>query len=129
MIYASGWDKAHKKGQALLDPMCGSGTVVLEAMGIACNRAPGLLRGEWNVFRWKGFNKSVWDTVYEQAQRAALDKPSVEIIGLDMDASAIECVRHNAKQQGVPVPTLKVQPQPSEATVAHRISGDQPTLR
>ena len=79
-------------------------------MGIACNRAPGLLRSEWNVFRWKGFDKSVWDTVYEQAQRVALDKPSVEIIGLDIDASAIECVRYNAKQQGVPVPTLKVQP-------------------
>ena len=110
MIYASGWDKAYKKGHALLDPMCGSGTVILEAMGIACNRAPGLLRSEWTVFRWKGFNKSVWDTVYEQAQRVALDKPNVEIIGLDIDASAIECVRYNAKQQGVPVPTLKVQP-------------------
>ena len=110
MLYASGWDKAYKKGLVMLDPMCGSGTVVLEAMGIACNRAPGLLRTEWNVFRWKGFDRAVWNKVYEQARSVALDTPSVEIIGLDIDASAIECVRYNAKKQGVPVPTLKVQP-------------------
>ena len=110
MLYASGWDKACKKGHALLDPMCGSGTVVLEAMGIACNRAPGLIRTEWNVFRWKQFARSTWQKVHQQASAAALSKPLVDIIGFDIDASAIECVRHNAKQQGVPTPTLTVQP-------------------
>lgn len=110
MLYASGWDKAYKKGTPLLDPMCGSGTVVLEAMGIACNRAPGLIRTAWNVFRWKQFDRSVWDTVYTKVADAAVDSPPVEIIGMDIDASAIDCVRHNAKKQGVPLPTLKVQP-------------------
>ena len=110
MLYASGWDRAHKKGHPLLDPMCGSGTVVLEAMGIACNRAPGLLRTNWNVFQWKKFDRTVWDTVCQKATSVALNKPTVEIIGLDIDASAIECVRYNARKQHVPVPTLKVQP-------------------
>ena len=110
MIYASGWDKAYKKGHAFLDPMCGSGTVILEAMGIACNRAPGLIRTEWNVFRWKKFEHALWQKVHQQASEAALTKPSVDIIGFDIDASAIECVRHNAKRQGVPTPMVIVQP-------------------
>ena len=110
MLYASGWDKAYKKGTPLMDPMCGSGTIVLEAMGMACNRAPGLLRQDWNVFRWKQFEQQQWDTIVQEAKKVALDKPMAPIFGLDMDTSAIECVRYNAKQQKVPLPTLTVQP-------------------
>jgi len=110
MLYASGWDKAYKKGTPLMDPMCGSGTVVLEAMGIACNRAPGLLRQDWNVFRWKQFERKQWEAVVTEAKKASLDKPMAPIFGFDIDASAIECVRYNAKQQKVPLPTLTVQP-------------------
>ena len=102
--------KPVKNGQDLLDPMCGSGTIVLEAMGIACNRAPGLIRTDWNVFRWKKFERSLWQKVHQQASDSALSKPPVKIIGFDIDASAIECVRHNANKQGVPTPTLSVQP-------------------
>ena len=110
MLYASGWDKAYKKGTPLMDPMCGSGTIVLEAMGMACNRAPGLLRQDWNVFRWKQFEQKQWDIIVQEAKKVALDKPMAPIFGLDMDTSAIECVRYNAKQQKVPLPTLTVQP-------------------
>jgi 23S rRNA (guanine2445-N2)-methyltransferase / 23S rRNA (guanine2069-N7)-methyltransferase len=110
MLYASGWDKAYKKGTPLMDPMCGSGTIVLEAMGMACNRAPGLLRQDWNVFRWKQFEQKQWDTIVQEAKKVALDKPMAPIFGLDMETSAIECVRYNAKQQKVPLPTLTVQP-------------------
>ncbi len=110
MLYASGWDKAHKKGVALVDPMCGSGTIVLEAMGIACRRAPGLIRQEWNVFRWLQFDQKVWNQVVQETKESQLEAPKAPIFGFDIDASAIDCVRHNAKAQGVPVPNLRVQP-------------------
>lgn len=110
MLYASGWDKAYKKGTPLLDPMCGSGTIVLEAMGMACQRAPGLIRKDWNLFRWKQFERSGWDTAVQEAKKAAQPAPKAPILGMDIDASAIECVRHNARKQQVPLPTLTVQP-------------------
>ncbi len=109
MLYASGWDKPNKHGGVLMDPMCGSGTIALEAQGMACNRAPGLLRTFWNVERWLGFQPNVLTEVQEEAE-ASITEPSCTIFAYDIDASAIDCVRYNAKKQGVPCPEVKVQP-------------------
>lgn len=110
LLYASGWDRAHKRDTPLLDPMCGSGTIALEAMGMACKRAPGLIRQTWNVFRWLGFEQAVWNEAVEEAKAEALDEPLTDIFAFDMDAAAIDCVRRNASSQGVPCPILRVQP-------------------
>ena len=110
LLYASGWDRAHKRGVPLLDPMCGSGTIALEAMGLACNRAPGLIRRDWNAFRWLGFEQALWDAAVESAKAQSLEEPLADVYAFDIDASAIDCVRRNARSQGVPTPHLRVQP-------------------
>lgn len=87
--------------QPLLDPMCGSGTMPIEAAMIAQNRAPGLLRS---------FAAEAWpfvpDTVWKQARSDAADavKPvPVEILGSDIDPHCIELCKKHAKKAGVMV--------------------------
>ena len=110
LLYASGWDKMLKRGFGLLDPMCGSGTIALEAMGLACNRAPGLLRENWNLFQWKQFDAAGWNEIVEMARSQELTEAPCDVFAFDIDAAAIACVKHNAKKQGIPVPTARVQP-------------------
>lgn len=104
LLYLSGW--GHERG-ALLDPMCGSGTIVIEAALLATGRAPGILTPRVFGFeRWASFGaeERKWtgelrSELQERSVRSAKDTP--DIIGRDMDERALTAARENAVRAGV----------------------------
>jgi putative N6-adenine-specific DNA methylase len=95
MVLASGW----RKGEPLLDPMCGSGTIPIEAALIARGIAPGLHR-KFQFMNWPTFDSARWDTILEHARSAATHS-SEKIRGSDRDAGAIQAAGRNAERAGV----------------------------
>ena len=95
MVLASGW----KGDDPLLDPMCGSGTIPIEAAMIARKIAPGLRRS-FQFMNWPGFDADGWNRILENAQAAVTDF-SGEIIGSDRDAGAVQAAARNAERAGV----------------------------
>jgi len=81
------------------DPMCGSGTIPIEAALIAKNRAPGLNR-DFPAMRWPGFEAPIWQQVREEA-RAREFHGDYRILGSDIDPKAVEIARENAQRAGV----------------------------
>jgi putative N6-adenine-specific DNA methylase len=94
MVLASGWDG--RRGEPLLDPMCGSGTIPIEAALIARGIAPGLER-QFQFMRWPGFDPDVWNELVDKA-RSGVTNPGPEIVGADRDAGAISAATHNAER-------------------------------
>jgi putative N6-adenine-specific DNA methylase len=92
MVLASGWDG--KRGEPLLDPMCGSGTIPIEAALIARGIAPGLER-QFQFMRWPGFDRGVWNELVDKA-RSGVTNPGPDIVGADRDVGAISAATHNA---------------------------------
>jgi putative N6-adenine-specific DNA methylase len=90
--------------EPVVDPMCGSGTIVLEAAEIACGLAPG--RGRAFAFeRLAGFDRHAWETLRAAATPRAR---SLRFHGMDRDAGAIEASRANAARAGVAAYTVFV---------------------
>jgi putative N6-adenine-specific DNA methylase len=95
-LLASGWS-----GQsALVDPMCGSGTIPIEGALIARRMAPGLHRS-FAFERWPDFDAKAWREVRAEAEAAVLPRSPVVIQGSDRDEGAIEAARANAARAGV----------------------------
>jgi putative N6-adenine-specific DNA methylase len=95
MVLASGW----KGNEPLLDPMCGSGTIPIEAAMIARRIAPGLRR-RFQFMNWPSFDLERWTRILESAQGAVNDL-SGEILGADRDAGAVQAAARNAERAGV----------------------------
>lgn len=89
---------------ALLDPMCGSGTFLIEAAWMAADIAPGILRSYYGFFGWKRFDRELWQHVREEAlqrREAGLKKALPKIVGYDADADALLATERNARAAGV----------------------------
>ena len=95
MVLASGW----RAGDPLLDPMCGSGTIPIEAAMIARRIAPGLRR-EFQFMRWPSFDSTLWKELVTQARSEIREMPRC-IAGADRDAGAIAAATRNAERAGV----------------------------
>ncbi len=117
MILMTGW-----KGECdLIDPMCGSGTIPIEAALIARNIAPGVFRKEFAFEKWIDFDQELFDTIYndDSQEREFTHK----IYGYDNNPKANEIATHNIKAAGVSKDVvLKLQPfqqfeQPAEKSV------------
>jgi putative N6-adenine-specific DNA methylase len=106
MLVVSGWD-----GRApLIDPMCGSGTIPIEAALIARRIPPGLER-TFAFVRWPEVDEPRWTRIRDEARSLALPRVSTLIRGSDRDAGAIEAARANAERAGVSADIgLEVQP-------------------
>jgi len=97
VILATGW-----KGEGnLVNPMCGSGTLAIEAALIALNRAPGLLRSNYAFMHLKGFNELLWKTLRKRAKAVVKDSLNGKIIATDISREACEAARKNAMTAGV----------------------------
>src|SRR4029078_13334486 len=97
-LIASGWN-----GHApLIDPMCGSGTIPIEAAMLARRIAPGLRR-RFAFEHWPDFESALWRDVVTEAESLVLAASPVAIQGSDRDAGAIEAARGNAERAGVEV--------------------------
>jgi 23S rRNA (guanine2445-N2)-methyltransferase / 23S rRNA (guanine2069-N7)-methyltransferase len=106
VLMRAGWAQSYAGGGGLLDPMCGSGTLLIEGVLMAADVAPGLQRhGSLPPTRWLGFDDAQWETLREQARereaagRAAL--PAQVAFGSDIDPRAIEAARESAREAGV----------------------------
>ena len=95
MVLASGW----RRDEPLLDPMCGSGTIPIEAAMIARGIAPGLQR-RFQFMNWPTFDRGRWNDILDKA-RGAATQSSEKIRGSDRDAGAIQAAARNAERAGV----------------------------
>ena len=99
IVKRSGW-----KGEALLDPMCGSGTIVIEAAMMTLNIAPGSLRERFGFENWKQHDEECWKTLKTSAQvygRKAVSQCETRFYGSDLSKDMIEIARKNAQRAGV----------------------------
>jgi len=95
----------------VIDPMCGSGTILTEAALIAGNIAPGLYRRFWPFLSWPTFDaraKTSWDGAMGHAKASRRkEKPNVRLVGNDIHRGALDLCMENAKNAGVaPLITL-----------------------
>jgi len=97
IILATGW----KGDKAFINPMCGSGTIAIEAALIALNRAPGLLRNNYGFMYIKGFPDQIWQKMRKQAKDATRKKSAGKIIATDIDKAAVQAALQNARTAGV----------------------------
>jgi len=100
IVLRSGWQPT----TPLLDPMCGSGTLLIEAALIACDRAPGLLRSRWGFTHWRQHNDALWREVKSEAQqraRAGTAAAQARFFGYDSDGRVLEWAQANARRAGV----------------------------
>jgi hypothetical protein len=96
MLLGAGWD-----GSApLLDPMCGSGTIAIEAALLARRIPPGLRR-RFAFERWPGFEPAPWRRALDAARSGIRERAPGPIHASDRDAGAIEAARANAERAGV----------------------------
>jgi len=100
IVMRSGW----VPGTPLLDPMCGSGTLLIEAAMWATDRAPGLHRGHWGFGGWAKHDAEIWQEVKAEAQtraRAGLAAYESRFYGSDTDSRVVEIARSNARRAGI----------------------------
>ena len=97
ILQLSGWDRQ----SALIDPLCGSGTLVIEAALLARNIAPILLGREFAFAKWPDFDRQLFRRVYDEAQQSAVESLDFPLQGSDIDQAIINVARENAKRAGV----------------------------
>lgn len=97
LVELSGWDG----NLPLADPMCGSGTILIEAALKAARLAPGLLRPGFGFQRWPGFDPGLWDRLVSEARETARPSIGVPVTGFDRLPKALEVARQNAARAGV----------------------------
>lgn len=97
VILATGW-----KGEGyLINPMCGSGTLAIEAALIGLGRPPGLLRDNYGFMHLKGYSESLWKDLRRKARAISSDALKGKIIATDISAEAIQAAKKNAMTAGV----------------------------
>lgn len=101
-----GWPEMAKSGAVLVDPMCGSGTLLIEAALIAKNIAPGLLRMDsgsdtWGFTYWLHHQPEVWRELVDQARNVQAPETELRFWGADENAKILQFARANAARAGV----------------------------
>ncbi|MBD2041513.1 THUMP domain-containing class I SAM-dependent RNA methyltransferase [Microcoleus sp. FACHB-672] len=84
-----------------LDPLCGSGTLPLEAGLKALNIAPGLFRENFGFMSWRDYDDSLWQELLEEAKNSQLDELKAPIYGSDRDGDILKQARSNAAECGL----------------------------
>lgn len=95
MILMTGW-----RGETdFIDPMCGSGTILIEAALIAQNMAPGIFRKEYAFEKWPDFDREMFDEIYNDDSNER--EMEHRVIGYDVDIKAVNTARLNIKAAGL----------------------------
>ncbi|MCB9072353.1 MAG: RNA methyltransferase [Bdellovibrionaceae bacterium] len=102
LLTIAGWDGE----MPVVDPFCGSGTILIEAALRYMKRAPGTLRKSFSVQGLKIFQEEAWSTaldfvISQEKDEGDLDLDQVRFYGYDIDSKAIRMARENAREAGV----------------------------
>ncbi|KMV31012.1 bifunctional 23S rRNA (guanine(2069)-N(7))-methyltransferase RlmK/23S rRNA (guanine(2445)-N(2))-methyltransferase RlmL [Photobacterium swingsii] len=100
LVIKSGWTPE----QPLLDPMCGSGTLLIEAAMMAADIAPGLKRKRWGFESIKDFDKDAWLEIHAEASvkaRRGIAKVETKFFGFELEHRVLAIARDNAGRAGV----------------------------
>src|SRR5690606_26054195 len=89
----SGWDPA----TPLQDPMCGSGTLVIEAAMLARNIIPGLLERRYGFMNWPDYDAALHQRIIQEAREAIVQGEIPPLRGSDQDPAAIAAAKLNAR--------------------------------
>lgn len=103
ILLSAEWPKLAREGWALLDPMCGSGTFLIEAAMIAADIAPGLQRDYFGFLYWKQHDKAAWQQLKADAERRRLSGLArlPVIVGGDQDKTAVAAAQSNIEAAGL----------------------------
>src|SRR5262245_31181531 len=96
-ILRSGWDVT----RPFVDPMCGSGTLPIEATWIALKRPPGLTRKRFGFQGWIDFDVALWTEIRDAARRGVLKSLPAPIVGHDVRRDVVEFAKTNARAAGI----------------------------
>lgn len=119
LLLRAGWLDAEGRVafEALLDPMCGSGTLLIEAALMAADIAPGLQRQRFGFHSWLGHDETLWRAVRSEAEerrRVGLERPLPRLFGYDVHPAAVAATARHAANAGVGE-LISVRQQPASA--------------
>ncbi|HEX7325521.1 MAG TPA: bifunctional 23S rRNA (guanine(2069)-N(7))-methyltransferase RlmK/23S rRNA (guanine(2445)-N(2))-methyltransferase RlmL [Rhodanobacteraceae bacterium] len=104
MLLRAHWPETYAAGGALVDPMCGSGTLLVEAAWMAAGVAPALRRDHFGFLGWRGHDAALWERLHAAAETRA--EAGLRILrpcffGSDNDPRMIAVATHNLQSAGV----------------------------
>ncbi len=103
LLSAAGWKEKAAAGLPFVDPLCGSATLALEACGMACDMAPGIMRDYWGFEGWAQHDPELWNRLLDEADErfeAGVSKAPA-IYASDIDPRCIDIARANARRAGL----------------------------
>ncbi len=104
IVALAGWNRDVTADTLFLDPMCGSGTLLIEAALLYGDSAPGLWRNYFGFMGWKGHDEALWSQLVDEAvarEEAGLDRPWPLILGYDADPVVVAAARQNIEKAGL----------------------------
>lgn len=104
MLLRARWPEVYAQGGALVDPMCGSGTLLIEAAWMAADVAPALQRDYFGFLGWRGHDEALWQRLLDAARDRALEglrSLRTCFFGSDSDHHMIAVATHNLQSAGV----------------------------
>ena len=104
LLVRSNWSAIAANGGGLIDPMCGCGTLIIEAAMIAADIAPGLMRQRFPFTAWSAHDTKIWEEVVadaEQRRKIGLLGLTQEILGYDSDPRAVGFAKKNIQEIGL----------------------------
>ena len=104
LLLRAGWPAMIKEGGALLDPMCGSGTLIIEGAMMAADIAPGMLRERYGFDQWLQHDPELWQTLVDEAHQrktTGLENLELDIRGYDANPRVLEYTTKNIENAGL----------------------------
>lgn len=104
IVSLSGWDDTVSSDTVFVDPMCGSGTILIEAAMMWGKQAPGLSRKKFGFLRWKNHDEGLWSEIINKAvsiEEERFDKPWPTFFGYDSDPEMVRMANENIRQAGL----------------------------
>lgn len=104
VLVRAGWPDIARQGGPLLDPLCGSGTFLVEGGMIAADIAPGLLRRHFGFMGWRGHSPGLWQDLQAEAEerrRMGLARTLPDLRGYDADPRAVLSARTHIERAGL----------------------------
>lgn len=105
LLVRAGWPERLKAGEPLIDPLCGAGTLLIEAAMMAADQAPNLNRERFGFHGWAGHDDAAWSELKREAEaRASIGRKrcKAQLLGFDQSPAALSAAKANAMRAGIP---------------------------